>query len=148
MDLRCVAWFVLSRYASTNKSTQLRPLSGALWLKKMKVTSVFEKLFSTEFDEEFGSTLEQQDLLDEIVEGYYSDEDICELLFSKAPQNYEPDKLAALFSMLFWQTPDNGSRMFETLERWAVSGDLRKVKVTRSNQLEVVLDNVPKPAKP
>ena len=110
----------------------------------MKVTSIFEKLLSSEFEEGYDSTLEQQELLDEIVEGYYADEDICELLFSKTPENYDPDKLASFFSMLFWQTPDNGSRMFATLEKWAMSDNPRKVRVAQSNQLEVVLNNAAK----
>ncbi len=68
----------------------------------MNVVSVFEKFLSSEFGERYDSTIEQQELLDEIVAGYYADEDICELLFSKTPENYDSDKLASFFSMLFW----------------------------------------------
>ncbi len=104
----------------------------------MKVITIFEKLFKCEFDEDLSPTQEQFDLIDEIVEGY-QDEDLCELLLRKAPDDYCSDKLASYLSMLVWQTSDNGAKVCQTLSSWLETGDARRVSIASSKEFEVQL---------
>lgn len=99
---------------------------------------MFQKLFESEFNEGLRPTQEQFDLIDEIVKGY-GDEDLCELLFQKSPKGYDPDKLASFFSMLVWQTSDNGEKVCETLRKWLAGSDLNRIAVARSREFEVKL---------
>ena len=95
----------------------------------------------SEFRDDYRPTDEQSKLIDELV-AQHENENLCELLYSQMPEGYDPDKMASFFSMLLWHTSDNGSRIAKTLESWAVSEDQNKVRISHSDEIEVVLENV------
>lgn len=107
----------------------------------MNDKSLAQKILDSEFKEGYRPTDEQSKLVDELV-AKHENEDLCELLYSHMPKGYDPDKMASFFSMLLWHTSDNGYRITKTLETWAVSNNPSKVRISHSDEIEVVLQNV------
>ncbi|MBI3561830.1 MAG: hypothetical protein HY080_08950 [Gammaproteobacteria bacterium] len=102
---------------------------------------LIKKILDSEFRDGYRPTDEQSKLIDKFVAQHETD-DLCELLYSQMPEGYDPDKMASFFSMLLWYTSDNGTQIAKTLESWAVSEDENKVRISHSDEIEVVLENV------
>lgn len=110
----------------------------------MNTQQIVKKILNSKFLNDFRPSPEQIDLVDQLIANCKND-DPCELLLAQAPINYDSDKLAAVISMLIWQTPDNGAQVIETLESWAASNDIRKVRIAHSDQIEVELESLNRP---
>ena len=105
------------------------------------MTSLIDKVLNSEFEAGYKPTPEQTKLVDQLV-NFYENSNLCEVLYSGIKGTYDPHKLASFFSMLIWQTPDNGAQVCATLEEWAVSNNPFKINVAHSDEIEVLLENV------
>lgn len=122
--------------SATAPSWKTLPVSGGqdLDIKEFNMTSDFElvdKILDGFYYEDSGvSRANQQgfDQTDIFVDRYFN-EDFAEIIYNSITKDTDLSKVATLFDVLVWSTPDNGTRLEELVHNWITSDNKTKVQI-------------------
>ena len=101
----------------------------------MKTTSIYQKLHDADCDEGFEPSIEQFDLVAQLVTGYFG-ENYCEKLIDTADSSINVDKVALYLSMIGWESEAASKLTSESVDKWLQSKDLTRLRVALSQEIE------------